>query len=191
MKRAEEHAEVARYVWFHAARGYVHAEAGQHARARADYSRALALTFSRGSLEFLFPENNKVLAFLRRHEDETILVVVNLNPFHWEEATVNLDLEALRVEPGNAFEVSDLITDTTYVWHGASSYVRLDPFDELGRGLARPRIALAIDGHKRQPMAVRRDEAHLAATENKQRAVEKKSRVFAGNRKLRLRHPLA
>src|SRR5947207_2970825 len=37
--------------------------------------------FSRGSLEFLFPENNKVLAFLRQHEDETILVVVNLSRF--------------------------------------------------------------------------------------------------------------
>src|SRR6195256_5791244 len=37
--------------------------------------------FSRGSLEFLFPENNKVLAFLRRTEDETILVVVNLSRF--------------------------------------------------------------------------------------------------------------
>jgi maltose alpha-D-glucosyltransferase / alpha-amylase len=37
--------------------------------------------FSRGSLEFLFPENPKVLAFLRRTEDETILVVVNLSRF--------------------------------------------------------------------------------------------------------------
>ncbi len=37
--------------------------------------------FSRGTLEFLFPENNKVLAFLRRHEEETILVVVNLSRF--------------------------------------------------------------------------------------------------------------
>jgi maltose alpha-D-glucosyltransferase / alpha-amylase len=37
--------------------------------------------FSRGSLEFLFPENSKVLTFLRRTEDETILVVVNLSRF--------------------------------------------------------------------------------------------------------------
>jgi maltose alpha-D-glucosyltransferase/alpha-amylase len=37
--------------------------------------------FSRGTLEFLFPENNKVLAFLRQHEDETILVVVNLSRY--------------------------------------------------------------------------------------------------------------
>ncbi|MGI8820816.1 MAG: maltose alpha-D-glucosyltransferase [Chthoniobacterales bacterium] len=37
--------------------------------------------FSRGTLEFLFPENPKILAFLRRHEDETVLVVVNLSRF--------------------------------------------------------------------------------------------------------------
>ncbi len=37
--------------------------------------------FSRGSLEFLLPDNSKVLAFLRRTEDETILVIVNLSRF--------------------------------------------------------------------------------------------------------------
>jgi maltose alpha-D-glucosyltransferase / alpha-amylase len=35
--------------------------------------------FGRGTLEFLFPDNRKVLAFLREYEDETILVVVNLS----------------------------------------------------------------------------------------------------------------
>ncbi|MGQ0563165.1 MAG: maltose alpha-D-glucosyltransferase, partial [Gemmatimonadota bacterium] len=35
--------------------------------------------FGRGSLEFLYPDNRKVLAFLREYEDETILVVVNLS----------------------------------------------------------------------------------------------------------------
>ena len=37
--------------------------------------------FSRGSIEFLHPDNAKVLAFLRRFENETILVVVNLSRF--------------------------------------------------------------------------------------------------------------
>jgi maltose alpha-D-glucosyltransferase/alpha-amylase len=36
---------------------------------------------SRGTLEFLHPENAKVLAFLRRHEEETVLVVANLSRF--------------------------------------------------------------------------------------------------------------
>ncbi len=38
-------------------------------------SRAL----SRGTLEFLFPENRKVLAFVRTYEDERVLVVANLS----------------------------------------------------------------------------------------------------------------
>ena len=37
--------------------------------------------FGRGTLEFLHPENRKVLAFVRRHEDENILVVANLSRF--------------------------------------------------------------------------------------------------------------
>jgi maltose alpha-D-glucosyltransferase / alpha-amylase len=37
--------------------------------------------FSRGSLEFLYPDNAKVLAFLRRYENQTIIVVVNLSRF--------------------------------------------------------------------------------------------------------------
>ena len=61
---------------------------------------------------------------------ETILVIVNLNPFHWEDATIHLDLDALGVSPSEPFEVHDLLTDTRYVWNGTSSYVRLDPADE-------------------------------------------------------------
>ena len=45
--------------------------------------------FSRGTLEFLYPDNAKVLAFLRRYENETIVVVVNLSRF---AQSVQLDL---------------------------------------------------------------------------------------------------
>src|SRR6516225_1212953 len=45
--------------------------------------------FSRGLIEFLYPENAKVLAFLRRYEDETVLGVVNLSRF---SQFVELDL---------------------------------------------------------------------------------------------------
>jgi maltose alpha-D-glucosyltransferase/alpha-amylase len=37
--------------------------------------------FGRGTFEPLFPKNRRVLAFLRRHADEVILVVVNLSRF--------------------------------------------------------------------------------------------------------------
>ncbi len=45
--------------------------------------------FGRGTLEFLLPSNQRVLAYLRRYEDETILVVANLSRF---AQAVQLDL---------------------------------------------------------------------------------------------------
>jgi maltose alpha-D-glucosyltransferase/alpha-amylase len=47
--------------------------------------------FSRGTLEFLDPDNHRILAFIRRHEDEVILVVANLSRF---VQPVELDLSA-------------------------------------------------------------------------------------------------
>ncbi|ACA59364.1 maltose alpha-D-glucosyltransferase [Candidatus Desulforudis audaxviator] len=49
--------------------------------------------FGRGSLEFLHPENRKVLAYVRRYEDESILVIANLSRF---AQCVELDLNAYR-----------------------------------------------------------------------------------------------
>ena len=47
--------------------------------------------FGRGSLEFLHPENRRVLAYLREHEGTTILCVANLSRF---AQYVELDLSA-------------------------------------------------------------------------------------------------
>ena len=42
--------------------------------------------FGRGSLRFLHPDNRRILAFIREHEDETILVVANLSRYaQWTE----------------------------------------------------------------------------------------------------------
>jgi maltose alpha-D-glucosyltransferase / alpha-amylase len=46
--------------------------------------------FGRGTLEFLYPANRKVLAFLRQYEDDRILVVANLSRF---SQAVELDLQ--------------------------------------------------------------------------------------------------
>jgi maltose alpha-D-glucosyltransferase / alpha-amylase len=47
--------------------------------------------FGRGSIEFLRPRNQSVLAFLRRHEADTVLVVANLSS---RSQPVELDLAA-------------------------------------------------------------------------------------------------
>ena len=82
------------------------------------------LTFHQADKENLF-------VFSKKSEgQDAILVIVNLNPFHWEEGTVHLDMEALGLQPLQSFEVHDLITDAAYWWNGPDNYVRLDPFDE-------------------------------------------------------------
>jgi starch synthase (maltosyl-transferring) len=83
------------------------------------------------NLRFHYTDKDNVMCFSKTSPGyDPILVVVTLNPFHWEEATVHLNLHELGLEDHEAFEVNDLVTDTTYVWHGSANYVRLDPSDE-------------------------------------------------------------
>jgi maltose alpha-D-glucosyltransferase / alpha-amylase len=49
--------------------------------------------FGRGTLEFLHPDNHKVLAFVRRYQDECVLVLANLSRF---VQGVELDLSAYK-----------------------------------------------------------------------------------------------
>jgi maltose alpha-D-glucosyltransferase/alpha-amylase len=51
--------------------------------------RKQSKAFGRGSIEFLYPDNPKILAFLRIYQDEKILVVVNLSR---HSQSVELDL---------------------------------------------------------------------------------------------------
>jgi maltose alpha-D-glucosyltransferase/alpha-amylase len=55
--------------------------------------------FGRGSLQMLAPENRKVLAFLRRHGDETLLVVINLSRHaQWVELELGAFVGVVPVE---------------------------------------------------------------------------------------------
>jgi starch synthase (maltosyl-transferring) len=75
------------------------------------------------------PDTDQVIAFSKRDGADCILVVVNLDPHGAREATVHVDLSALGLDPGETFEVHDLLSDATWTW-GEHNYVRLDPFVE-------------------------------------------------------------
>ena len=81
------------------------------------------------NLHFHHTDKDAIVAFSKNGPDgEAILVVVNLNPFHWEEATVVVDLDALGIQdPARPYEVHDLLSESTYLWHGPWNYVRLEP----------------------------------------------------------------
>ena len=65
--------------------------------------------FGRGTMEFITSDNTKVLTFLRRYEDEIILVVVNLSRF---AQAVELDLERVCGHPAaRAFQPEQISQD--------------------------------------------------------------------------------
>ena len=55
-------------------------------------TRRRSAAFGRGSIEFLRPRNQSVLAYLRRWQDDTLLIVANLSG---RPQPVELDLTAL------------------------------------------------------------------------------------------------
>ncbi|MHB1064530.1 MAG: alpha-1,4-glucan--maltose-1-phosphate maltosyltransferase [Georgenia sp.] len=72
-------------------------------------------------------------------EEDTVLVVINLDPFATHEAVLELDLDALGVRgaapDGPVMAVTDELDGETYHW-GRRPYVRLDPHGRLAHVLS-------------------------------------------------------
>ncbi|WP_031518375.1 alpha-1,4-glucan--maltose-1-phosphate maltosyltransferase [Streptomyces sp. NRRL F-5123] len=71
-------------------------------------------------------DNGAVLAYSKRRGDDVVLVVVNLDPFHTQEATVSLNMPELGLSWHDSVPVRDALTGETYHW-GRDNYVRLEP----------------------------------------------------------------
>jgi starch synthase (maltosyl-transferring) len=73
--------------------------------------------------------NDHLLCYSKRDPDgdDVVLAIVNTDPHHRHSGWIELDLEALGVEPGESFQAHDLLTNARFLWQGARNYVELDP----------------------------------------------------------------
>jgi len=80
------------------------------------------------NLRFHYVDQPSMICFSKRskRDADTVLVVVNLDPYQPREATVWLDMPALGVDDRSQFVVTDELTGESYRW-GQANYVRLDP----------------------------------------------------------------
>ena len=80
-------------------------------------------------LHFCKIENDQLIAYLKVDPGSTnvILTVVNLDPHHPQSGWVDLDVGALEFDPGQPYQVHDLLSDQRYIWRGRYNYVLLDP----------------------------------------------------------------
>jgi starch synthase (maltosyl-transferring) len=75
-------------------------------------------------LTVLETENEQLFAFLKRRGDNTVVVVVNLDPSREQEGVCVLPVST-GLPP--AYAVRDLLTDSQFTWRIGRNYVRLGP----------------------------------------------------------------
>jgi starch synthase (maltosyl-transferring) len=81
------------------------------------------------SLRFHPTDNDQMLCYTKNSDDlgNVICTVVNLDSFHIQRASIDLDLAALGMDGTWPYQAHDLLTDTRYLWQGSRSVVELDP----------------------------------------------------------------
>lgn len=70
---------------------------------------------------------DELICYSKTAGDESMLMVVNLDPHHRHDGHVELDLEALRIDPAEQYQVHDLLSGARYLWRGPRNFVDLDP----------------------------------------------------------------
>jgi starch synthase (maltosyl-transferring) len=78
------------------------------------------------NLHFHQTDNEALIAYSKHSGDDTVVVVVNLDPHHTQEATVSLDMPQLGLDWHESVPVRDELTGETYRW-GRADFVRLGP----------------------------------------------------------------
>lgn len=107
--------------------------------------------FSRGSLVFLFPENHKVLAFLRIYEEEHILVLINLSRY--------VQYAELDLSPYKGKALIELFGFTEFPVIGSSPYFfTLAPYTFLYFKIEPAKDKKNIMQEKFEPPSIRADE---------------------------------
>jgi starch synthase (maltosyl-transferring) len=93
------------------------------------------------TIRFHHVDNDAMLVYTKFDPStgDAVLVVVTLNPFSPEEATLWLDMPALGMEWHERFWVRDEVTGEEYHW-GQANYVRLDPAKNVAHIVNLPRV---------------------------------------------------
>jgi starch synthase (maltosyl-transferring) len=89
-------------------------------------------------IHFHHVDNPNIIAFTKgsRASGDLVLVIVNLDPVHTQEATVHLDLHAVGLPDWDPYRAHDELTGETYQWQGSANYVRFEPaLDRVGHVL--------------------------------------------------------
>jgi starch synthase (maltosyl-transferring) len=80
-------------------------------------------------LSFCPVDNDRLIAYVKSDAaaDNIVLTVVNLDPYNTQSGWIDLDLNRLKIDADQPYQVHDLLSDQRYQWRGRHNYVLLDP----------------------------------------------------------------
>jgi starch synthase (maltosyl-transferring) len=83
------------------------------------------------NLRFVETSDDQVLAYYKATPDnqDIVLVVVNLDPFHAHDTMLSLPLEQLGMNRDTQLRAQELFSDESFMWTGSEQHLRLDPGD--------------------------------------------------------------
>ena len=89
------------------------------------------------STRFHQSDNPQIITYSKVSDDgdDVVLMVVSLDPYHVQEATLGLDLGALGLPVDRPFAVVDELSLERYDWLGPNPYVRLEPWARVAHVL--------------------------------------------------------
>lgn len=124
----EEYLDSEKYQWKERdwnAPGNIKDIIGRLNRIRRDNRALQQLT----NLSFQQAENDLVLYYLKMTEarDNILLIIVSLDPFHTQDAFIDVPVDRFGWIEGQAFQVHDLLNDERYLWNSRRNFVRLTP----------------------------------------------------------------
>ena len=79
------------------------------------------------NLRFHEVDNPHLLAYTKHTDDNLLLCIVNLDPYHPQAGWVHLPLADLDLPKQHPYHVVDLLGGEHYQWYGAHNFVHLDP----------------------------------------------------------------
>lgn len=83
------------------------------------------------NIEFAETSNNQIICYGKADPQtgNTIITVVNLDPYHTQGAHVRIPIEKLGIEPYKTYSLKDLLSGSKYHWRSEWNYVELNPYE--------------------------------------------------------------
>ncbi len=84
---------------------------------------------STNNVTFHHIENDSMICYSKTTPDgqNTVLIIVNMDPHHEQGGWTALDMKAMGVPTGQEYQVHDLLRGERYAWEGPYNYVKLSP----------------------------------------------------------------